>query len=283
MRLSQQLLRSSRLFPCGAKESIVANAAVLPVTNNLIDSLPHKERNRTLKFCEPVDMVFGTILCEPNQTFTEVYFPLTGFISLVATVGAHPPLEMGLIGNEGMLGATLTLGVDVVPMRAVVQGSGTALRMTAERFQQECRDNSPMQRTCNRYLYVLMAQLSQTVSCTRFHAVEARLARWLLMTHDRAHADHFHLTHEFLADMLGVRRSGITVAAGVLQTRKLISYARGEITILDRKGLEAVACECYAAVIDDYQRVIHISRSLQTSSKPYSVDGLSFRNAAGRQ
>lgn len=235
----------------------MANAAVLPVTNNLIDGLPHKERNRTLKLCEPVDMVFGSILCEPNQTFAQVYFPLTGFISLVATVGAHPPLEMGLIGNEGMLGVTLALGIDIVPMRAVVQGSGTALRMTADRFRQECRDNSPMQRTSNRYLYVLMAQLSQTVSCTRFHAVEARLARWLLMTHDRAHADHFHLTHEFLADMLGVRRSGITVAAGVLQTRKLISYTRGEITILDRKGLEAVACECYAAVVDDYQRLIH--------------------------
>jgi CRP-like cAMP-binding protein len=228
-----------------------------PVSNHLIDSLPRKEQTRILKLCEPVNMVFGTILCEPDQTYTHVHFPLTGFISLVATVDNHPPLEMGLIGNEGMLGITLMLGIDVVPMRALVQGSGTALRMAASRFRQEFRDSPAILRTFNRYLYVLMAQLSQTVSCTRFHAVGARLARWLLMTHDRAHADHFHLTHEFLADMLGVRRSGITIAAGELQMRKLISYTRGEITILDRKGLEAAACECYAAVIDDYKRLIH--------------------------
>lgn len=225
------------------------------VDNRLIGTLPHKERNRILKHCDPVDLVFGTILCEPDKPFLHVYFPLTGFISLMATVGGHPPLEMGLIGNEGMLGASLVLGVNAAPLRAVVQGSGTALRMTAPHLRRALRDSPVLLRMLNRYLYVLMVQLSQTAVCTHFHEVDARLARWLLMTHDRAHADHFHLTHQFLADMIGVQRSAVTIAAGVLQQRKLIRYTRGEITVLDRPGLEAVSCECYDATIQDYTRL----------------------------
>jgi CRP-like cAMP-binding protein len=173
----------------------------------------------------------------------------------MATVGGHPPLEMGLIGNEGMLGATLVLGVNAAPLHAVVQGSGTALRMTAPHLRLALRDGPALLRMLNRYLYVLMAQLSQTAACTHFHEVDARLARWLLMTHDRAHADHFHLTHQFLADMIGVQRSAVTIAAGMLQQQKLIHYTRGEITVLDRPGLEAVSCECYDAVIEDYSRL----------------------------
>lgn len=226
------------------------------VVNRLIGGLPRKERNMILERCEPVDLVFGEILCEPDQPFQHVYFPLSGFISLVAPMGGHQPLEMGLIGNEGMLGVTLVLGVNTVPLRALVQGSGSALRMTAAQLKRVLRVCPSLPRILNRYLYILMAQLSQTSACTRFHEVEARLARWLLMTHDRAHADHFHLTHEFLADMLGVRRSGITIAAGALQQRKLISYSRGDISILDRKGLEAASCECYSAVVDDYERLL---------------------------
>ena len=229
--------------------------AKVNVVNQLIQDLPQKLRARLLARCEQVELVFGTILCEANVPFTHVYFPLKGFISLVATVDDHQPLEMGLIGNEGMLGATITLGVDVVPLRGVVQGSGSALRMSAARFRAELRDSPDLRRMVNRYLYVLMAQLSQTAACTRFHDVPARLARWLLMTHDRAHGDHFHLTHTFLADMLGVRRSGVTIAAGDLQRRELISYTRGEIRILDRKGLEAASCECYDAVMRDYAQV----------------------------
>lgn len=227
-----------------------------PVVNSLISGLPVKERNRLLQSCESVDMVFGDILCEPEQPFKQVYFPLTGFISLVATVSDHHPLEMGLIGSEGMLGATMVLGVNTAPLRGVVQGSGTALRMSAAQFRRSLRGSPVLLRTLNSYLYVLMAQLSQTAICTRFHEVDARLARWLLMTHDRAHGDHFHLTHEYLADMLGVRRSGVTIAAGVLQERQLIQYTRGEISILNRKGLEAASCECYDAVINDYARLL---------------------------
>ncbi|MGA8259618.1 MAG: Crp/Fnr family transcriptional regulator [Arenicellales bacterium] len=205
---------------------------------------------------EPVDLSFGTILCEPEQRYRHVFFPLTGFISLVATVHRHEPLEIAMIGNEGALGATLVLGIGTAPLRGVVQGAGTALRITAPHFRRELRDSPNLSRVLKRYLYVSMEQLSQAVTCTRFHAVETRLVRWLLMTHDRAHSDHFHLTHQFLADMLGVRRSAVTIAAGVLQKKGLIHYARGDITILSRRGLEAASCECYEAAVDDYARLL---------------------------
>ena len=180
---------------------------------------------------------------------------MSGFISLVSTIGSHPPLEMGLIGNEGMLGATLVLDVAKAPLRGVVQGSGEALRLPVSEVRAELRRSASLTKSLKRYLYVLMAQLTQTAGCTRFHEIDVRLSRWLLMTHDRAHADHFHLTHQFLADMLGVRRSAVSIAAGSLQDRKLIRYTRGEITILDRAGLEATSCECYEAVISDYAQL----------------------------
>jgi len=200
--------------------------------------------------CEPVDLVFGDRLSEVDKPIEYVYFPLAGFISLVATLDGHQPLEMGLVGNEGMLGATLKLGVNTAPMRAVVQGTGTALRMTGSNFTRFVGHTPTM------FCILMMAQLTRSSACTRFHEIEPRLARWLLMTHDRAHADHFHLTHQFLADMLGVRRSGVTIAAGALQLRKLIRYSRGEIRILDRKGLEAVSCACYDATQHDYADVL---------------------------
>ncbi len=209
-----------------------------------------------LKSCTTVEMTFGETLCEAEQPFEHVYFPLKGFISLVAKLDDHPALEMGLIGNEGMLGATLLLDVDAVPLRGVVQGAGNALRMTASELRKQLRESPTLTRTLGRYLYVLMAQLSQTAACTRFHEIRPRLARWLLMTHDRSHGDGFHLTHEFLADMLGVQRSAITIAAGGLQRRKLIRYTRGHITILNRRGLEAASCECYAAVMTDYRKLL---------------------------
>lgn len=225
-----------------------------PVQNRLLAGLPRTERRVLLDQCETVALEFGSVLCEADQPFRQIYFPLDSFISLVAEVSGHQPLEMGLIGSEGALGATLVLGVPEAPLRAIVQGPGSALRIAVAPFQKLRRDCPALTRNLSRYLYVLMAQLSQTAVCTRFHEVDTRLARWLLMTHDRAHADHFHLTHQFLAEMLGVRRSGITVAAGVLQQRGLIDYARGEIRILDRPGLELAACECYAAVVEDYRR-----------------------------
>ncbi|MDI1302045.1 MAG: Crp/Fnr family transcriptional regulator [bacterium] len=223
--------------------------------NRLIGNLPRKERDRTLVCCEQVELVFGDILSKPGQPIQHVYFPLTSFISQIATVGEHSSLETGLIGNEGVLGATLVLGVNSALLLARVQGPGMALRMTAGEFLNVSHDNPVLLHAFKRYLYVQMAQLSQTAVCTHFHMIESRLARWLLMAHDRAHADHFHLTHEFLASMLGVRRSAITIAAGALQKRKIISYSRGGITVLDRHDLEAASCECYQLGRSTYARI----------------------------
>ena len=230
-------------------------ATPIPFVNRLIEALPDKERSRLLERCESVEMPFGAVLCEPDARYESVYFPVAGFISLVMRVGSHRPLEMALIGNEGMLGVTLALGVDFAPMRAVVQGAGAALRISAEQLRLELSNSPCLLRTLHRYLYVLMAQFSRTAACTHFHEIEPRLARLLLTTHDRAHADHFHLTHEYLAAMLGVRRSGVTIAAGALQQRGLIHYIRGEIRVLDRRGLEGASCECYDALIADYAQL----------------------------
>jgi CRP-like cAMP-binding protein len=227
-------------------------SAATPVVNLLIDGLPRQDRKRILERCETVDLIFGDVLCEQDAPIEHVYFPLRGFISLVALLGDGQNLEMGLVGNEGLLGVTLVLGVKQARLRAVVQGAGTALRMTAGQFKRQLRDSPALRGRLNRYLYVLLAQQSQTAGCNRFHQVEPRLARWLLMTHDRAHADEFLLTHQFLAEMIGVQRSAVTIAAGVMKKRNLIEYSRGKIVILSRSGLEAASCKCYEAEIADY-------------------------------
>lgn len=227
----------------------------LPPHNSLLNGLPKNLRNRIVKACELVNFHFGDTLCEADCPFEYAYFPVTGFISLVAVVKGHKPLEMNLIGNEGMLGATLSLGIANAPLRALVQGSGSALRISAAQLQNELSLAPTLVRKLNHYVYVLLAQLAQTAICVHFHETEPRLARWLLMTQDRTDSNQLHLTQEFLADMLGVRRSSVTIAAGAMQDRKLIHYSRGEILILDRKGLEKIACECYQATIRDYDAI----------------------------
>lgn len=224
----------------------------LPVSNQLIEALPGRIRRAFVQDCETVELETGETLCERGEPFRHVYFPLSGLLSLVSETSGHPPLEMRLIGNEGMVGSTLTLGVKRVPLRVVVQGAGTTLRMSADPFCQALREHAALLRIVQRYLYVIFQQLAQSAGCNRFHEVEARLARRLLLSHDRAHSNHFHLTHQYLADMLGVLRSAVTIAAGALQQRGLIRYSRGEITILDRISLENSACECYASGNADY-------------------------------
>jgi CRP-like cAMP-binding protein len=158
------------------------------------------------------------------------------------------------VGHEGMLGVPLLLGVDVSPLRAIVQGAGRSWRVSAELLERELGIIAELRSSLNRYLYVFLAQLMQTATCTRFHRIEARLARWLLMTSDRARSRQFHITHEFLALMLGVRRVGVTSAASALQRRKLIRYHRGDISLLDVRGLERAACACYAIDKNIYAR-----------------------------
>lgn len=221
------------------------------VENHLIEQLPRKDRLRLLSRCKSVELRLAQVLCEPGQPTSNVYFPTEGFISLVAMRGGKPGLEVGMVGREGMLGEQLALGVTVTPLHAVVQGGGVAWCMSATGFRKELSLSVALQRILNRYLYVRMIQLANSTTCVRFHLISQRLARWLLMSQDRAQADSFRMTHEFLAYMLGVRRVGITTAAGALQRNGLIEYRHGLLTILDRAGLEAVACSCYA---EDEQR-----------------------------
>ncbi len=224
--------------------------------NHLLDDLSPKHCRSITAACERVDLNFGQIVCEKERLLAHVYFPLSAVISNVADVSKHPALGIVQIGSEGMLGATLILGVKAAPLRGVVHVPGVALRMDVKSFQAFLREVPALHLVLGRYLYVLLEQFAQTAACTRFHEVETRLVRWLLLTHDRTHADHFHLTHQLLADMLGVQRSAVTIAAGILQDKNLISYSRGEITIMNRAGLEAICCACYDMVAADHQRLI---------------------------
>lgn len=215
--------------------------------NRLIDTLPARDRTRLLSLCEPVPLVMSEELCAAGTPTQHVYFPTEGFISLVAQVDHHPGLEVGMVGREGMVGAQVVLGVRTSPLRALVQGPGSARRVSVADFMRELDKSPALRRRLHRYLYVLMRQTMSSAGCLRFHLIVQRLARWLLMTQDRALDHRFQITHEFLAYMLGVRRVGVTVAAGELQRDGLISYHRGALVVLDRTGLEAAACSCYAS------------------------------------
>jgi CRP-like cAMP-binding protein len=215
--------------------------------NRLLAALPAIEREDIVTRLESVDLVFGETLVEPGEPLAHVYFPTRSFVSVVVTTDQRSRLEVGLIGSEGMLGAALVLGVNESPACGLVQGAGSAWRMEAGAFRRELAASTALDAIVKRYLHVTLVQLAQMATCTRFHGVEARLARWLLMTQDRVGSADFAITHEFLAYMLGVRRAGVSEAACSLQRHKLIRYRRGQLAILDRTGLEAAACSCYQA------------------------------------
>lgn len=213
--------------------------------NRLIDALPRSERTRLLAACETVNLRFAQVLCEPGETLEHLYFPTTGFLSLITPVTGHHGLEVAMVGNESAASLTLLLGQAESPLRVLVQGAGQALRIGAPALRQEVQRSSLLRSLLERSLVSLLTRTARMAACTRFHLVDERLARWLLTSQDCAQSAQLHVTHEFLAYMLGVRRAGITKAATVLQERQLIRYHRGAVTILDRGGLEALACGCY--------------------------------------
>jgi CRP-like cAMP-binding protein len=203
-----------------------------------------------------VDLVLSQVLATPEEDVSYVYFPIESFVSLLTVVSGEVGLEVGMVGREGMLGAHLSLGVMAAPLHALVQGPGSAWRCEAPAFIDELKRSAPLRREIGLYVYVLMTQLATSAGCARYHEIGPRLARWLLMSEDRAHSGTFNMTQEFLGFMLGVRRVGITAAAGALQRAGLIEYQRGRLTVLDRAGLEAAACACYATDRKSYARLL---------------------------
>ena len=223
--------------------------------NRLLASLPNQSRQRLIAECDVVDLEFGAALGESGQPVTHAYFPMAGMVSLVSRTDDGARLEIGIVGNEGMVGTALVLGMGSSTQDLIVQGAGSAWRMTAAAFRRCLRGDAALQRTLNRYIYVLLSQLGQTAACTHFHSVESRLARWLLLTRDRAQSNSFFLTHEFLSYMLGVRRAGITGAASSLRDRGLILYNRGQVRVLNGTGLEKASCGCYKRANQTYGEV----------------------------
>lgn len=227
--------------------------ALKPLANQVLASLPSKSYQRLRPHLEPVILSFGQILYEPGETIRQVYFPIDCLISLLTEVDKGRTMEVGMVGSEGMAGMPIVLGVDVSGVRTLVPLGGKALRMSSMAFRVAFDRDQPLQQALFRYTHALMAQISQTAACNRFHAAEARLARWLLMSRERVGSDSFHLKQEFIAQMLGLRREGVTGAASALRRRKLISYGRGNIRILDVRGLKALTCSCYQTVNAEHQ------------------------------
>ena len=214
--------------------------------NRLLAALPRNEYKRLLPKLKTVSLILGEALYEPGDVIKYVYFPNDSIISLISELSETSWLEVGMVGNEGMAGLSVFLGVPSSSTRALVQGAGTAMRMSAAVVRAEANQLRGLHHLLHRYSHSMLAQVSQSSACNRYHFVDARLARWLLMTKDRLGAEEFPLTQEFLANMLGVRREGVSKAAGALQAAQLIRYSRGIITVLNRRGLEAKSCECYA-------------------------------------
>jgi CRP-like cAMP-binding protein len=227
-----------------------------PVGNWLLDALAFEDYERLRSNLEPVSFSLGAVVYESGGQMDHVYFPTTSHISLLYTMIDGATAEMGLVGNEGVVGVALFMGGDSTPNRAMVQGAGNAFRLRAEIVRDEFRRGGEFQHVLLRYTQALITQISQTAVCNRLHSVEQRLCRWLLMTHDCTQSDELEMTQEFISNMLGVRREGVTHAASGLQDEGFISYVRGHIKILNRQGLEAHVCECYGVVKAEHDRLL---------------------------
>lgn len=224
--------------------------------NRLLALLPAAELQRLLPSLEFVELPLRTVLYEPDLPITHVYFPLDGVGSLIATLDEGGTVEVGTVGHEGMIGLPVFLGAQTTPLTMIIQIAGSAARMRADALRAEIARGGPFVAVLHRYTQAFFVQLSQSVACNRMHPLQQRCARWLLMTHDRVDGDQFLLTHDFLAQMLGVRRAGVTEAAGELQQAGAIAYERGRIEVLDRARLEGAACECYRIVRAEYDRLL---------------------------
>ena len=234
----------------------MTQSAIAPTRNGLLARLPQDEYERLRPHLEPVSFALGEVIYESGGQQSHIYFPTTAIISLLYLMENGSSAEIGVAGHEGLVGVALFMGGDSVPNRAVVQSAGTAFRMRTKVLQEEFARAGVFQSLLLRYTQALMTQMSQTAVCNRLHTIEQQLCRWLLLSHDRLDTDELIMTQELIANMLGVRREGVTHAAGRLQEKGLISYVRGRITVLDRAGLEASVCECYKVVKDEYDRLL---------------------------
>jgi CRP-like cAMP-binding protein len=227
-------------------------AKKVSISNHLLAALSRSDYQKLLHVLEPVKLDFGDILYESQARIHHVYFPNECFVSMLTTVDTGQAAEVGLIGSEGMIGIPMALGVAVSPFRAVVQGGGTAMRMTTANFRRNFKSSVALQKEVFLFTHLLMIQVAQTAACNRFHVVTQRMARWILMTRDRVNSNEFRIPQEFLALMLGVRRVGVSMAMCSLRDHNVIRYRRGTITILDHGGLVEIACGCYKLVKDIY-------------------------------
>jgi CRP-like cAMP-binding protein len=230
-----------------------------PPGNHLLSTLPEDEYQRLAPYFEIVTLDLGQVLYESGEQIDYLYFPTSSMISLLQTLEDGMTSEVGLTGNEGVIGIALFLGGETTPNQAIVQISGQAIRLKANLIQQEFSRGGNFQIMLLRFTQALITQISQTAICNRLHGVEQRFCRWLLLSHDRVKSNRLDMTQELIAKMLGGRRESVTVAAGRLQDAGLISYVRGQITILDRPGLEKTVCECYQVVKTEYERLLGFS------------------------
>jgi CRP-like cAMP-binding protein len=228
----------------------------VPANNRLLAALPSEDYQRLQSHLQEVSFSLGEVVYEFGGHLDYVYFPTTSIVSLLYTMENGTSAEMGLTGNDGVVGIALFMGGGTMPNRAVVQSAGRAIRMRAKQLQAEFALGGKFQQLLLRYTQALITQISQTAVCNRLHTVEQQLCRWLLLSHDRLQSDELVMTQEMIADMLGVRREGVTVAAGRLQDAGAISYVRGRINILDRSVLEQTVCECYQVVKDEFDRLL---------------------------